>query len=227
MKNLNPSTQTRTWLVCAFTAVNLVMGLISMLLASSGEMTLAALCLLLCVVADTLDGLLARKFNVSTTFGAQFDSLADMTSFTIASAVLGYYWLQPLSPHPVLLLGASALWALAGAIRLARFNVTPYNGQYFQGLPTTAVASILALSYLSLPNLPWQLGLGLFVVLALLMVSVFPYVKLNRITKTPKWLMALVGLAAILNWNVVITLIICVYVLSGPALWVQRKLFDI
>ncbi len=51
---------------------------------------IAALCLIACVVFDGLDGALARKLGVSSPFGAQMDSLADMCSFGLAAPVVVY-----------------------------------------------------------------------------------------------------------------------------------------
>lgn len=223
MMNDLQAQKTRTWFVCSFTALNMVLGLMAMFSAAAGLMTVAASCLLGCVVCDSLDGLLARKLNANSEFGAQFDSLADMTSFTIASAALGYYWLQASAPQPILL-GASALWVVAGATRLARFNVTPYNGHYFQGMPTTAVSGVLAIAYLTLPHLHWALGVSLFASLAILMVSVFPYVKLTQLRLAPKWCWLLVALLGFINLTWLFWAIAIAYICSGPILWARRRL---
>ena len=56
----------------------------------------AALGLLACVVFDGLDGALARKFGVASPFGAQMDSLADLSSFGVATGrglcLAGRWW---------------------------------------------------------------------------------------------------------------------------------------
>lgn len=212
----------RTWFVCSFTALNMILGLMAMFAAAAGSLSVAAACLLGSVLCDSLDGLLARKLNANSEFGAQFDSLADMTSFTIAGAALGYYWLQANAPAPILL-GASALWVVAGATRLARFNVTPYNGYYFQGMPTTAVSGVLAIAYLTLPQVNWMLGVALFVTLAVLMVSVFPYVKLTQLRRLPKWFWLLVVMLGVVNLTWLCWAAAIAYVCSGPVMWARRR----
>ena len=55
-----------------------------------GDVRFAAMCLVACVAFDGLDGALARKLGVSSPFGAQMDSLADMCSFGLAAPVVVY-----------------------------------------------------------------------------------------------------------------------------------------
>ena len=217
----------RIVLVSCFTGCNMLLGLISMLSAAAGAINVAALCLLGCIVCDSIDGALARLLKASSPFGAQFDSLADMSSFSLASAVLVYYWFQPVTPHWIVL-GAACLYVLAGAIRLARFNVTPYDGDFFQGMPTTGVAAVLVLVYLTFPSLEAGLGLGLFVLLALLMVSVFPYMKLTQLKRFPRWAWPLLSAGAILNLAFVslplmLWAAVGAYVCSGPVLWLRNR----
>ncbi len=213
----------RFLIVSGFTSFNLLLGLSALLLAVADCMALAAWCLLACVLLDAVDGLLARHWNVTSAFGAQFDSLADMTSFTIASAVLFFYWLQP-GMHVLMLAGASGLYVLSGAIRLARFNVSLPSTQYFQGMPTTIVAAVVATTYLAFPQLNSALGVLLVVLLALLMVSVFPYPKLSQIRKLPPlvWPMIVVGMLIHFSWT--IWIIGLMYITTGPAIWLHQRI---
>ena len=76
---------------------------------------------------------------------AKWDSLADVVSFGVAPAILLYT--QVLSEYSGLGLAAILWFAVAGALRLARFNVETTKG-YYQGLPITVAGSIIAvLSY--------------------------------------------------------------------------------
>ena len=106
---------------------------------------LAALCLIACVIFDGLDGALARKLGVASPFGAQMDSLADMCSFGLAAPVVVYASLAARSPSRPRAV-APARWSpRCAAIRLARFNVSPKDGRFFCGVPTTMAAAVLAL----------------------------------------------------------------------------------
>ncbi|MFZ0771963.1 MAG: CDP-diacylglycerol--serine O-phosphatidyltransferase [Candidatus Sulfotelmatobacter sp.] len=115
------------------------------------------------VLFDGLDGRVARMTGTSSDFGKEFDSLADVITFGVAPAMLAWTWGFHLMP-PVALtewnikltqLGAIAafLFLMAGASRLARFNITtnpqPSNPgrpgkKYFVGMPIPAGAGVVA-----------------------------------------------------------------------------------
>lgn len=223
MNRLATPTFVRFLIVSSFTGLNLILGLLTLFVAIAGFMATAAWCLLVCVVLDACDGLLARYWGVTSAFGAQFDSLADMTSFTIASSVLAYYWLQPQIPL-IWILVASCLYVLSGAIRLARFNVSLPSNQYFQGMPTTIVAAIVATTYLAYPQIDSMWGLALVLILALLMVSVFPYPKLSQLRKCPNWVWPLIGVGMLINLSWTLWIIGLVYIATGPIIWMFRRI---
>src|SRR6202050_2362325 len=115
------------------------------------------------VLFDGLDGRVARMTGTSSDFGKEFDSLADVITFGVAPAMLAWTWGFHLM-EPVALtdwnikltqLGAIAsfLFLMAGASRLARFNITtnpvPSNPgrpgkKYFVGMPIPAGAGVIA-----------------------------------------------------------------------------------
>src|SRR3984885_15629479 len=86
------------------------------------------------VLFDGLDGRIARMTGTSSDFGKELDSLADVITFGVAPAILAYTWGFHLMPAVALTewnikltqLGAIAsfLFLIAGASRLARFNIT-------------------------------------------------------------------------------------------------------
>jgi CDP-diacylglycerol--serine O-phosphatidyltransferase len=72
-------------------------------------------------------------------------------------------------------------YVLCGAFRLARFTVQKSSFAFFTGMPITAAGSLVATYVLSGSYVPsWGLSL-MSLVLSGLMVSSFPYPKLNRI----------------------------------------------
>lgn len=115
------------------------------------------------VLFDGLDGRIARMTGTTSDFGRELDSLADVITFGVAPAMLAWTWGFHLMP-PVMLtqwhiklaqLGAIAsfLFLIAGASRLARFNITsnpqPSNPgrpgkKYFVGMPIPAGAGVIA-----------------------------------------------------------------------------------
>ena len=108
------------------------------------------------LLCDILDGYVARKNRRQSALGGDLDSLADVISFGVAPAVLGFT------------LGLRGGWdmvcltyfVVCGVSRLARFNVTastltaPDTGKvkYFEGTPiptSIAIVGVLALAFLT------------------------------------------------------------------------------
>jgi len=116
------------------------------------------------VLFDGLDGRIARMTHTTSDFGRELDSLADVITFGIAPALLAWGWgFQQISTDisytevvtKLTHLGtiASFLFLIAGASRLARFNITvnpqPSNPgrpgkKYFVGMPIPAAAGVIA-----------------------------------------------------------------------------------
>ncbi len=214
--------QFRFWLVNACTIGSLTLGITAIFLAMHHQPRLGAVLLLGCVVLDGLDGALARKLGVSTAFGAQMDSLADMCSFGIATPVVAYAWLVD-TTSPWVVAPVCVLVGVCAAIRLARFNVSPRSGTHFTGVPTTIAAGIIVLLPLLMPNPILVAPLALVAALALLMVSSFPYVKLGAFRRVP----IVLWLVPIALWFVApaaaFATIIGGYLLSGPVLWARDR----
>lgn len=90
------------------------------------------------LVFDILDGRIARWRQKSSAMGRELDSLADVISFGVAPAMIGYgFGMQGLYDRIVL-----AYFVACGVSRLARYNVTAEElsegtGQvkYFEGTP--------------------------------------------------------------------------------------------
>ncbi len=170
------------------TALSLMLGLASIVTTQFGDLELAAWLIVWCGLLDTLDGVAARLLKATSSFGAEFDSMADVIAFGVAPAVLTLNagvqvgGIENGTPPFWVLLAACAIFALAGAMRLARFNIAtdkPPPG-WFTGVPITACGGgVLASVVLVLvyhgelaASLPLQLYLPvLLFVLALLMVS--------------------------------------------------------
>ncbi len=218
-----PARRRRFLAVQGCTVASLLLGMGSIFLALDGQVRIATALLLACVVFDGLDGALARKFGVSTPFGGQMDSLADMCSFGIATPVVAYAWLVAGGAPTWLAGGAAALAAVCAAIRLARFNVSPKNGSYFCGVPTTMAAAIVVASMLILPMQGPALLTGALAVLGLLMVSTFPYMKIGQLKRLPVWLWGVAVLALYADPATTFSLLVGAYLLSGPILWAKQR----
>jgi len=153
-----------------FTAGNMFLGFWAILQSLQGSAAEpkyfdhAALAIGFAVVFDGLDGTIARMTNTVSDFGKELDSLADVITFGVAPAVLAWMWgfheLPLFYNSPELLarvrqIGTlcSFLFLVAGAARLARFNIQlnpqPMNPgrpgrKYFVGMPIPAGAGCLA-----------------------------------------------------------------------------------
>lgn len=209
--------------VNGFTLTSLLLGMSAIFLVMRGDgVNVAALCLIGCVIFDGLDGALARRLGVASPFGAQMDSLADMCSFGIAAPVVVYAWLAGEAPA-AMTVPACTLVAVCAAIRLARFNVSPKDGRFFCGVPTTLVAAVLALGTLVDPAAPASVHVVAVVLLALAMVSSFPYVKLARVLRLPPWLLVAPVVGLYVDYRMTFTLLVVAYLASGPVVWLRQR----
>ena len=169
-----------------FTIVNLFLGFIAILQIQVGHFENACYIIFAAGVFDSIDGKLARKIGISTNFGIEIDSLADLVSFCLVPSVLIYSLYTHDMPGISGELIASAPLIL-GAIRLARFNVGQSDDpkSYFVGLPTPISALTIAALVLFTQNIKAgnpeytqpKLLLPIIFAVAFLMVSKIKYPK--------------------------------------------------
>ena len=158
------------------TAANLFFGMLSILATFEGEFFYASVFILLALIADGMDGRVARALNAASELGKEMDSLCDLGSFGVAPAFLAYAFCL----HNFGLLGKAAaiIFALCGMWRLARFNVnTNVVHGFFMGLAIPAGGCIIAtttLLFLAMGIRPEEFGLVYpitTIIVAYLMVS--------------------------------------------------------
>mgnify|MGYP001173203209 CR=1 FL=1 len=140
----------KKYLPSLITLTNLFLGFLSILYVQRGELNLSCQLILIAALLDSFDGKLARKIGVSSSFGKEIDSLADVVSFCLAPSFLVFnilYSIDLTSPTSEILFIYIAIIAsfpvLMGAIRLARFNVEHNEEniqEYYIGLPTPMAA---------------------------------------------------------------------------------------
>lgn len=131
------------------TLLGLCAGLTSIRMSIEQRWELALAAIVFAALLDGVDGRVARLLKASSRFGAELDSLADFVNFGVAPAILIFTWglgdLKSLGWICVL------LFALASALRLARFNVSldedkpKWQSNYFSGMPTPAAAIVVLL----------------------------------------------------------------------------------
>jgi CDP-diacylglycerol--serine O-phosphatidyltransferase len=210
------------------------------------------------VLFDGLDGRIARITGTTSDFGRELDSLADVITFGIAPALLAWTWgFHEISPEisradmatllPRLGAVASFLFLIAGASRLARFNISvnpqPLNPgrpgrKYFVGMPIPAAAGVIAavVHYEHGEPPPWWgtslTWLIVIVLAAYLMVSTWRFYSFKDIdlrARQPFQLVVIFGLliAAIIYFSgPVLCFIALTYMFSGifwRLQWIFRR----
>jgi CDP-diacylglycerol--serine O-phosphatidyltransferase len=144
----------------AITALALCSGLFGIRYGLAGEWEKAAGAIVLAAFLDMMDGRIARLLKAQSRFGAELDSLSDVTAFGVAPAIIFYQWMlaelgDGTAQHDY---WARYGWLLAlghavcGALRLARFNAAidaqeqPHKSAGFlTGIPAPAGAGLLLL----------------------------------------------------------------------------------
>jgi CDP-diacylglycerol--serine O-phosphatidyltransferase len=163
-------------------------------------------------VLDGLDGRIARALKGTSKFGAELDSLADFIDFGVAPAVILY--VSGLSALRGLGWLVCLLFAIACALRLARFNVMLddpdmplWRKGFFVGMPAPAGAVVGLLPvYLEVMGKArltdgWAgLEAAYVVLIALLMASRVPHFSGKSLGRIPREYVAvaLIGVVAAL-----------------------------
>ncbi|MGH4138964.1 CDP-diacylglycerol--serine O-phosphatidyltransferase [Clostridium sp.] len=161
-----------------FTLSNMSCGIMSILMSFEGNYKLAALFILLAGIFDRYDGRIARYLKVDNDLGKELDSLCDLISFGVAPSILIFniYSFASLGSIGYLMV---LIFPVAGAYRLAKYNITDFDG-VFSGIPITITGTFLALYALLMFHRPSNLGPTIFllIVLSYLMLSKFKFKKM-------------------------------------------------
>ena len=169
-----------------FTVANAILGFCAVVSALEGRLDWAYTLVILCVMVDGLDGLVARRFAKRWNLGDYLDIMADSASFGLAPAVIlwlsfrgGLGWPDlgiGLVGERVLILVAGGTLIAAGVLRLARFCFEKGGGAMtFDGMPIPAAALMIALCLIV--GLPGIVILALVAVASACMVSDFRWPK--------------------------------------------------
>ena len=131
----------------------------------------------LAALVDFFDGFAARLLKVNSELGKQLDSLADVVSFGVAPSFIVFQFLRlslasdinALS-HTSIIMAPAFIIALAGAYRLAKFNIDPDQTTYFKGVPIPMIGILTA----AFPLVYWQSQTTIFS--KLLLSPIFWYI---------------------------------------------------
>ena len=160
----------------------------------------ASLFIGLAALMDFFDGFAARWLKVSSDMGKQLDSLADVVSFGVAPSFIVFQFLRLSLSSSVDALSVQSAWLyaaflipMAGAYRLARFNIDTQQTTYFKGVPIPMIGLLTA----SFPLIYWHGPSGLWATIMLSPVFWYVYilfVSFVMVMKTP--MLALKGLGS-------------------------------
>ena len=226
------------------TTAALFAGFYAVVAAIDGNYPSAAVAIFIAQLLDGLDGKLARLTRTESDFGKEYDSLSDMVAFGLAPALVVYQWgVERLSEYGWIWgkLGwlAAFLYAVAAALRLARFNAMPEDSDrhFFQGLPSPPAAALVAGMVWVGTVHQWSGGFALAFAFSItaaagaLMISRFPYYSFKeisgrgRISFTYALVVPLIFILIALNPPTVLFSLAGTYAISGPitALWRLRS----
>ncbi len=159
---------------------NAVLGFLAIIMLFEGEIRLAFNLILLAVVADGLDGIIARKIGHSQ-LGEYLESMADMTSLVIAPGFFVYIIYKDIffeiEYYPVYFIFVLVVFLSLGVVRLASFHLMKKDN-CFVGLPASAASLIIViLSYMEFESM---YILPIILLMAFLMVSNLNFPKVDK-----------------------------------------------
>ncbi|MCD6117157.1 CDP-diacylglycerol--serine O-phosphatidyltransferase [bacterium] len=222
-----------------FTMLNLVLGVASIGATADGLFLTGAWLLIFAIFCDGMDGKIARWTNSTSEFGNELDSLADLVSSGVAPGLLIFMLLR--SNGFAIALIFMCIFVMAGAYRLARFNILQMGDRSigYIGLPIP-VAGFTAASFVLLlyQDIFTFVSIGwLFIIvpfISILMVSTVMY-HWPRFEFGKSWLksfLSLIKIALLISMmllpHYVLFPIFCGYILNGLIIWLFKiKLKDV
>jgi len=232
----------RTILPNVVTLFAFMAGLTSIKFALSDKWELAVAAVLLAGIFDGLDGTVARLLKSTSKFGAELDSLSDVVAFGVAPSVILYLWvLQELDR---LGWAAAMIYAIAMALRLARFNARMDDADepkqrygFLTGVPAPMGAGLLLMPMMAdfsfhdgIVRNQGALIVGYVVIVAMLMVSTFPTLSLKAIRIPKEWFvltMLLIGIVIaglfVRTWLAFLTIGLLYFISLPLTYWAYQK----
>ena len=158
---------------------NGLLGSFSIFLLFSGYTYPAFVFLLVALLADGVDGMVARKTKKGP-LGMYFEAMADMVSLSIAPMMFVFSLYTSVLDVDIVLriifFIVAGMYLMFSSIRLASFHILTSN-EYFVGLPVSA--AMIYLVMLSFLQVPLYGILGVAFVVSLAMISKIRFPKLN------------------------------------------------
>lgn len=218
------------------TIAGMGLGLTAIRFTMDDRFELALVLILLSGLIDGMDGLIARRLQATSEFGAELDSLSDFLCFGVAPGLLVYRF--ALGETHALGWIFVLVYVGAACLRLARFNVMraePDSMRHFTGVPAPAGAMLALLpvflstgAILDATAAPWAVAVWLGLV-GLLMISRIKTIS-PKALRVPRGLVGVlligtviaVGLAFTRIWLLMVILDLVYVAQLVPAIWRAR-----
>jgi CDP-diacylglycerol--serine O-phosphatidyltransferase len=206
---------------------NAIFGFLAIVMIYLGELRLAFSFILLALLADGLDGIVARKRGKSQ-LGEYFEAMADMISMGVAPAffifTIYYKEVSYCIYYTSYLVVALIVFLSFGIIRLASFHVMK-DKKFFIGLPASASTIILiVLTYL---GIDFGLILLVIIVVSLAMISKFHFPKLGYRIDVVAVILIFLTLIMDKSYSniapILLLLAIVFYALGGPIYLLKKR----
>lgn len=142
------------------TCINAFAGCVGIVFAFQMEWELVFWCVSIALIADFLDGFVARALHVSSAIGKELDSLADAITFGVLPGMVMFHTMNLLACQgqctgllaPEIYPYAAFLIPVFSVLRLAKFNLDTEQGYHFKGLATPAnTAFFISLPFVAVP----------------------------------------------------------------------------
>jgi CDP-diacylglycerol--serine O-phosphatidyltransferase len=233
----------RSILPNSLTLSNLFCGCMALLCIFNGNIQLVPLFWIIALVADYLDGFVARLMRVSSDLGKELDSLADMVSFGVVPGALFFYMLnESWNIKTVDFNNFATVWGVLGFIvtlfsclRLAKFNLDDRQADTFIGLNTPSCTTlVLGLSLIAYHDTYELRQYVLQPAFLLMLTGILSYLLVSEVPmfsfkfKNLKWrdnrfrisfIFWVLALALTLPLGVSLALIIMSYIVFSLILW--------
>jgi CDP-diacylglycerol--serine O-phosphatidyltransferase len=192
----------------SFTILNGVFGLLSIFFILQGNSHAAFIFILLAVLADGMDGIMARKYGGF--LGRYMDEFSDIVSFCVAPCIFAYRLYE--IGFNVIFFASSSIFLIFGMLHLINYHISKQD--FFVGLTTPAAAIIvMSLAFLDFPL--WTIIVA-FIVLAILMISPLPYPRIERHFAVIACVIIFSAMSGIKEFVLLLLIATILYTIFGP-----------
>ncbi|MBC7081213.1 MAG: CDP-alcohol phosphatidyltransferase family protein [Thermoplasmatales archaeon] len=200
----------------AFTIVNGISGLFLIFFSINKNFYIAFVFLLIAVLADGLDGIIARKLG--SFVGKYMDEFSDTVSFCVSPCIFAFLKYE-IKTSDLIFLSVSSIFLISGILHLISYHIGEKN--YFIGLTTPASAIIIfCISYLGIPLFILYIG---FLLLSFLMVSNIPYPRIEKYNSVISVIIIFLAMSGLKEFIYLLLFSTTLYIIFGPIYLIRNS----